>query len=201
MSKVTCGMSMSLDGFVGGLGEQGWPVHERLLGWKFDLASFRARIGMEGGQRNSDSEIEAEEYRNVGAYVMGKRMFDSGEIPWGDNPPFHAPVFVLTHQAREPLVRQGGTSFTFVTDGIESAIRQAKAAAQDKDVFLSGGASVVQQAIKAGLLDEVQIHLIPVLLGDGVRLFEQLGTNHIEWESTRVVGSTGVTHVRFHVMK
>ncbi len=97
MSNVTFGMSMSLDGFVGGVGDQTWPVHERLLGWKFDLASFRARIGLDGGQANSDSDIEAEEVARVGAFVMGRRMFDSGEIPWGDNPPFHAPVFVLTH--------------------------------------------------------------------------------------------------------
>ena len=201
MSNVTFGMSMSLDGFVGGLGDQGWPVHERLLGWKFDLASFRERIGLDGGQANSDSDIEAEEVARIGAFVMGRRMFDSGEVPWGDDPPFHAPVFVLTHHARDKLVRQGGTSFTFVTDGIESAIRQAKAAAGEKDVYISGGASAVQQALKADLLDDLQIHLVPVLLGDGVRLFDHIGTEHIELESTRVVGSSNITHLKFRVIK
>lgn len=199
MGNVTSGMSMSLDGFVGGLGDQGWPVHERLLGWKFNLASFRARIGLEGGQVNIDSEIEGEEAAGVGAFVMGRNMFDSGEVPWGDDPPFHAPVFVLTHNARENLVRQGGTSFTFVTDGIESAIRQAKAAAGDKDIFISGGASAVQQASLDGLLNELQIHLVPVLLGGGVRLFDQIGTERIDLESTRVVGSSNVTHLRFRI--
>lgn len=200
MSKVTFGMSISLDGFVGGLGEQAWPVHERLLGWKFDLASFRERIGVEGGEDNQDSKIEAEEIVNIGAFVMGRRMFDSGEEPWGDDPPFHAPVFVLTHNAREPLIRQGGTTFTFVTDGIETAVKQAREAAGDKDVFISGGASAVQQALKAGLLDELQLHLVPVLLSEGVRLFDHLGKD-IGLESTHVVASSNVVHLKFHVVK
>ncbi|MBA3944868.1 MAG: dihydrofolate reductase [Herpetosiphonaceae bacterium] len=201
MGTVKTGLSMSLDGFIGGLGDQAWPVHELLLGWKFDLASFRERIGLEGGQSTIDSEIESEEYLHNGAYVMGRRMFDSGEVPWGDNPPFHAPVFVLTHHARATVLREGGTSFIFVTDGIESAIRQAKAVAQDKDVFISGGASGVQQALKAGLLDELQLHVVPVLLGEGVRLFEHLGTKPIELERVSLVEGTGVTHLRFRIIK
>ena len=132
---------------------------------------------------------------------MGRRMFDEGEVGWPDPPPFRAPVFVLTHYTREPWVRQGGTTFTFVTDGIESAVEQAKAAAGDKDVQIAGGANVVQQSVKAGLLDELQIHLAPVLLGDGVRLFERMGPEDVELEGTRVIDSPRVTHLGFRVVK
>ena len=132
---------------------------------------------------------------------MGRRMFDEGEVGWPDPPPFRAPVFVLTHHAREPWVRQGGTTFTFVTDGIESAVEQAKAAAGDKDVQIAGGANVVQQSVKAGLLDELQIHLAPVLLGDGVRLFERMGPEDVELEGTRVIDSPRVTHLGFRVVR
>jgi dihydrofolate reductase len=128
-------------------------------------------------------------------------MFDAGEGPWGANPPFHVPVFVLTHNAKDMVAKEGGTTFTFVTDGIESALEQAQAAAGDKDVSVAGGASIVQQSIKAGLLDELQIHLVPLLLGEGRRLFDHLGTDHIELESTRVIESPGVTHLRFRVPK
>ncbi len=140
---VASAMSMSLDGFVGGTGNQEWPVHERLHGWKFESASFRQRIGLDDGEHTIDSEILEEEIASSGAYVMGRNMFNAGEVPWGDEPPFRAPVFVVTHNAREPLVRQGGTTFTFVTDGAESAVRQAQAVAGDKNVFISGGASIV----------------------------------------------------------
>ncbi len=132
---------------------------------------------------------------------MGRRMFDEGEVGWPDPPPFRAPVFVLTHHERKPWVRQGGTTFTFVTDGIESAIKQARAAAGDKDVRIAGGANTIQQFIKAGLLDELQIHLAPILLGDGVRLFDHPGTEQIELERTRVIDSPRVTHLTFRVVK
>ena len=143
---------------------------------------------------------------------MGRRMFSGGEGPWeddpnadawwGDEPPFHHPVFVLTHHAREPVTKQGGTTFTFVTDGIESALEQAGAAAGDKNVAVAGGASVAQQYLKAGLLDELQIHIAPVLLGDGVRLFENhLGSERLGLESTRVIESPAATHVRYRVVK
>jgi dihydrofolate reductase len=128
-------------------------------------------------------------------------MFDEGEVGWPDSPPFRAPVFVLTHHAREPWVRQGGTTFTFVTGGIESALEQARAAAGDKDVRIAGGANIVQQFIEAGLLDELQIHLAPVLLGDGVRLFEHVEPKHVELEKTRVIDSPKVTHLRYRVVK
>jgi dihydrofolate reductase len=132
---------------------------------------------------------------------MGRQMFNTGEGPWGDDPPYHMPVFVLTHEPREKVVKQGGTTFTFVTNGIESALKQAKQVADDKDVMVAGGANAVQQYIKAGMLDEIHIHLIPVLLGDGIRLFDHLGTRPIELESTRVIDSPGITHLRFHVVK
>jgi len=128
-------------------------------------------------------------------------MFDEGEVGWPDPPPFRAPVFVLIHHAREPWVRQGGTTFTFVTDGIESALEQAKAAAGDKNVNIAGGADTVQQFIRAGLLDELEIHLAPLLFGEGIRLFDKMGPEHIELENMRVVTSPKVTHLRFRVAK
>jgi dihydrofolate reductase len=145
----------------------------------------------------------------TGAVVMGRKMFSGGEGPWendprangwwGEDPPFHVPVFVLTHHAREAKIMEGGTTFNFVTDGIETALEQARAAAEDKDVALAGGASVVQQYLKAGLLDEIQIHLAPVLLGDGVSLFDRLGLDATTLEATRVIASPSVTHLRFRV--
>jgi dihydrofolate reductase len=128
-------------------------------------------------------------------------MFDEGEGPWGDNPPFGMPVFVLTHEARDRLVKEGGTTFTFVTDSIESALEQAKAAAGEKNVNIAGGADTVQQFIKAGLIDELEIHLTPVLFGEGIRLFERMGPEHIELENIRVVASPKVIHLRFRVVK
>jgi dihydrofolate reductase len=205
MGTVHANIGMSLDGYVAGpnagphnaLGDGGMLIHR----WVFDLESWRERQGLDGGQANRDDEVVAERDARTGAYVMGRRMFDEGEVGWPDPPPFRAPVFVFTRHARDPWVRQGGTTFTFVTDGIESAIEQATAAASDKDVQIAGGANAVQQSIKAGLLDELQIHLAPVLLGDGIRLFEQMGPEDIELEGTRVIDSPLVTHLRFRVVK
>jgi dihydrofolate reductase len=205
MGKVTADISVSLDGFVAGpndgvelgLGEGGEQLHQ----WLFDLTSWRERHGLEGGQENRDADVLDEAFRNVGAVVMGRRMFDLGEGPWGDDPPFHMPVFVLTHRARDAIVKEGGTTFTFVTDGVESALRQAKSAADGKDVSVAGGANAIQQFISAGLLDEIQVHLVPILLGDGVRLFDQLDPEHTQMETTRVIDSPGVTHLRFRVVK
>ena len=132
---------------------------------------------------------------------MGRRMFDEGEVGWPDPPPFGAPVFVLTQHGREPWVRQGGTTFTFVTDGIESVLEQARDAADGKDVRVAGGAKVVQQFVRAGLLDELQIHLAPVLLGAGVRLFDHTDPKHVELESTRMIESPKVTHLRYRFVK
>jgi dihydrofolate reductase len=213
MARLTLDISMSVDGFVAGpnqslkrpLGEGGERLHE----WAFRLASFRGRHGLSGGERNADDEIVEESLRATGAVVMGRRMFSGGEGPWkddpnadgwwGDEPPFRVPVFVLTHHARETVIKQGGTSFTFVTDGIEAALEQARAAAGDKDVAVAGGATIVQQYLKAGLLDELQIHVVPVLLGGGVSLFDRLGNDPIELDATRVIESPSVTHLRFRV--
>ncbi len=205
MSNVIFDMGMSLDGFIAGpnagprnaLGDGGMRIHR----WVFDLESWRERQSLVGGQTNRDDEVSNETFARTGAYVMGRRMFDEGEVGWPDPPPFRAPVFVLTHHERKPWVRQGGTTFTFVTDGIESAIEQARAAAGDKDVRIAGGANTIQQFIKAGLLDELQIHLAPILLGDGVRLFDHPGTEQIELEKTRVIDSPRVTHLTFRVVK
>lgn len=205
MNKVTAGISMSLDGFIAGpndgpgqgLGEGGERLHE----WLYDLASWRELHGLSGGETNQDAEILRESFAGAGAIVMGRRMFDLGEEPWGDNPPFHMPVFVLSHRPKDTLTKEGRTTFAFVTDGIRSALSRAKAAAGDKDVSLAGGANVIQQYLSAGLLDEIEIHLVPVLLGGGRRLFENTGREPIELECTRVIESRGVTHLTFRVTK
>ena len=182
MGKVTSDMSMSLDGFIAGpndgverpLGDGGERLHE----WVYGLASWRERHGLAGGKTDRDAEVIDESFKTTGAVVLGRRMFNLGEGPWGDNPPFHVPVFVVTHNAREKVVKEGGTTFTFVTDGIESALQQAQAAAGDKDVSVAGGANIVQQFIKAALLDEVQIHLVPVLL-----------SNWMHWSASGIGGT------------
>jgi dihydrofolate reductase len=204
---------MSLDGFIAGpnqtleepLGAGGERLHE----WAIAARAWRESHGMEGGETNVDSEIVAERLATLGATVMGRRMFSGGQGPWeddpnadawwGDEPPFHHPVFVLTHHEREPVQKQGGTTYTFVTDGIESALDQARAAAGDKDVTVSGGADVVQQYLAAGLFDEIQLHVAPVLLGDGVRLFDgPVPDAPRALEPIRVVEApSGVTHVKY----
>lgn len=202
-------ITMSLDGFVAGpdqtleqpLGEGGEQLHEWILG----LESWREQHGLEGGETNVDNEIVRATHERTGAFVMGRRMFSGGEGPWaddpkangwwGDDPPFRAPVYVVTHHEREPLTL-GATTFTFV-DGTEAAIRQAQDAAGDRDVQVSGGANVAQQALDAGLLDELQIHVAPVLLGSGVRLFDQPERRPIEL--TRVVDSPRATHLAYRV--
>jgi dihydrofolate reductase len=214
MTRLTLDISMSLDGFIAGpnqtleqpLGEGG----ERLHQWAVELKSFRERHGLSGGETTPDSDVVEESLRSTGATVMGRRMFSGGQGPWeddpnadgwwGDDPPFHHPVFILTQHPREPVTKQGGTTFTFVTDGIESALEQARAAAGDKDVAVGGGANVAQQYLAAGLLDELQIHVVPVLLGDGVRLFDHGGTEQVELQVTRVIESPAVTHLRYRTV-
>jgi dihydrofolate reductase len=171
--------------------------------------SWREQHGLEGGEKNADSDVIDESLAATGAVVMGRRMFSGGEGPWaddpradgwwGDDPPFHVPVFVLTHHTRETKAMQGGTSFTFVTDGIEAALEQARAAAGQQDVLLAGGGRGVQQYLKAGLLDEIQIHLAPVLLGDGASLFDRLGIDAVGLANTRVIASPSVTHLKLTV--
>ncbi len=214
MSKLTFDLTMSLDGFIAGpnqtleepLGEGGERIHE----WMVGLASFRERHGMDGGETTADSDVLEESVANTGAVLMGRRMFSGGAGQWeadpkadgwwGDDPPFHVPVFVLTHHARETVTKQGGTSFTFVTDGIEAALEQARAAAGDKDIAIAGGADVVQQYLTAGRVDEFQVHVAPLVLGDGVRLLDLLAGKP-EIEGIRVIGSPGVTHLKYRVVK
>jgi len=203
MAKVVADMSVSLDGFIAGpndgvdnpLGDGGERLHE----WVVPLASWRRAHGYSGGDSGPDDDLFAESVAAVGSTVMGRRMFDHAEGPWGEDPPFHYPVFVLTHRPRDPLVKEGGTTFTFVTDGVESALEQARAAAGERDVAVASG-QAIQQFIAAGLLDEIQIHLVPVLLGGGVRLFDQPGPGARQFECTRAIASSGVTHLKFRVV-
>jgi dihydrofolate reductase len=162
--------------------------------------AWRDRYGMEGGAKDTDSDLFETLYTNMGAYVMGRGMFDLGEEPWGDDPPFHAPVFVVTHRPREVLEREGGTTFTFVTDGgVEEAVTRARAAAGAKDVHISGGAKIVSQAVAAGVVDELHLHVAPVLLGRGMRLFDGL-KDTVELEIAGVVESPHAAHIRYRVM-
>lgn len=156
---------------------------------------------MTGGEENRDSELMREWFDATGAVVMGRMMYDTGEEFWGDNPPFRTPVFVLTHRPRPTLVKEGGTTFTFVTDGIHSALDQARAAAGDRNVDIAGGASTVQQYLGEGLIDELQLHVVPALLGAGLRLFEGLGTARRKLEPVRVVDTPLATHVKYRFVK
>jgi dihydrofolate reductase len=209
--KLRFQISVSLDGFVAGpnpseehpLGEGGEGLHQ----WVFKLAAWRKPHGREGGEVNASSAVIEETLENVGATIMGRNMFGGGPGPWGDDPwdgwwgdepPFHHPVFVLTHHERERLDKEGGNSFTFVSDGIESALEQAREAAGGKDVSLGGGASVAQQYLAAGLIDEMLLNVVPVLLGGGTRLFEDLGdASAIGFEQVRVVDAPGVAHLLY----
>lgn len=211
--KVFADISMSLDGFIAGpkptlkepLGRGGEQLHE----WVVKLAAWRKPHGLSGGETGPDTVVFEESIANTGAVIMGRKMFSGGEGPWvddpnadawwGDNPPFHVPVFVLTHHKREKVDKKGGTSFTFVTDGIESALSQAKAEAGNKDISIAGGANTIQQFIKAGLLDELQIHLVPIPLGGGTPLLDNLGDPKLE--KIRVIDSPMVTHLKFRLKK
>ncbi|TMR12417.1 dihydrofolate reductase [Nonomuraea turkmeniaca] len=212
MTKVTAQMSVSLDGYYAGprhSGDGSWIDSAEAAGffritrWVIDAMAWRERQGFAGGQKDTNSDIIAETFEAAGAYVMGRRMADGGEVPWGEEPPFRAPVFVVTHRPRQTLVRRGGTSFTYVTDGIASAIEQARAAANGKNVAVAGGGSLLRQVIEAGLLDELELHVVPVVLGTGMRLLDAgLGLadkEAIELTPTRVVHTPGVTHLRYTV--
>jgi dihydrofolate reductase len=214
MGKLRCGLTMSLDGYVAGprqsvkhpLGEGGDNLHE----WAFATRTFRASHGMAGGDTGSDDEIAAESLANIGATIMGRHMFGGGDGPWegnswrgwwGEDPPFHTPVFVLTHHARQPLEMQGGTSFHFVTDGIHAALERARDAARGRDVNLGGGAEAVQQYLAAGLIDELEVHVVPLLLGDGARLFDRTQGRQTAYERVRVVHSPAVSHYKYRLRR
>jgi dihydrofolate reductase len=194
MGHVVLAMSMSLDGYIAGpnvgveqpLGQGG----ERLHDWMFV-----------GKTEREAAVFEAESFKTTGAIITGRRTFDVGVGPWGDNPSFHAPCFVLSTAAQQKIVKDGGTTYTFVTDGIESALARARAAAAGKNVQVLGGAHTAQQYIKAGLLDEIRIHLVPVLLGAGIRLFDHIGTEQIVLKQTSVIEAPGITHLTFRVVK
>ena len=202
---VTADMAISLDGYIAGtdvaLDNPGGTGAVPLFEWIHNLASWRERQGMAGGEENRDSELMREWFDTTGAVVMGRMMYDTGEEFWGDNPPFRTPVFVLTHRPRPTLVKEGGTTFTFVTDGIHSALDQAKAAAGDRNVDIAGGASTVRQYLGEGLIDELQLHVVPALLGDGLRLFEGLGARRRDLEPVRVVDTPLATHLKYRFVK
>ena len=214
MTRLKYSTSMSLDGFVAGvhqsrenpLGVNGMLLHE----WLRVLAGWRKGAGLDGGVTNASSAVVEAEDVNLGAIIMGRNMFGGGPGPWsadpwngwwGDNPPFHLPVFVLTHHARARLDMQGGTSFTFVTDGLEAALDLAKGAANGQDVAVAGGASVAKQYIAAGLIDDIQIHLVPVFLGAGVRLFEDPALADVKLTQVSVIGAPEVTHITYRVVR
>jgi dihydrofolate reductase len=211
MSKTRTQISVSLDGYVAGpeqsekepLGVGGEGLHD----WVFPLKEWREPHGMEGGEENASSEVVREQQTNIGAEIMGRGKFGPpgggpwGDDPWpgwwGDDPPFHIPVFVVTHHEREPLTLSD-TTFTFVTAGIESALEQAKAAADGKDVRIGGGADVINQYLSAGLLDELDVSVVPLILGGGARLLEGVGERKLE--QLRVVEAPGVTHFKYRVL-
>jgi dihydrofolate reductase len=213
MSKVRVHISTSLDGYVAGpnqteenpLGEGG----ENLHGWLVALKAWREHAGMEGGEVNVSSAVFDEEIANVGAEIMGRGKFGPaargpwGDDPWpgwwGDDPPFHKPVFVLTHHEREPLTLSD-TTYAFVTDGIEAALERAREAAGDKDVFIGGGANAINQYLAARLVDELELHVVPIVLGGGARLFDGVSSD-LKLEPLRTVEAPGVTHLKYRVVK
>jgi len=213
MSKFRFHISMSLDGYVAGpnmseddpLGEGGPQLHE----WMVPLRAFKELQGQDAdGEVNASTPIVEGMFQNVGATIMGRRMFGPASGPWGsdpwrgwwgEDPPYHHPVFVLTHHAREPLEMEGGTTFHFVTDGIEATLERAREAARGRDVLLLGGADVAQQYLAAGLIDELDLSIVPVLLGAGGRLFENIGGARLALEQVRAVEAPGVTHIKYGV--
>ena len=215
MSKFRFNITMTLDGYVAGpnqsvengLGEGGERMHD----WVVPLKTFREIHGDEGGgETGTNDDVLRESFANIGATIMGRNMFGPdrgtwGDEPWkgwwGDTPPFHHPVFVLTHHAREPLAMEGGTTFIFVTDGIESALRQAREAAGGTDILLGGGASVAQQYLAAGLIDEMELHVVPLLLGGGERLLDNLEGSDVELVPIRTLEGPGVAHLKYRIGK
>jgi dihydrofolate reductase len=210
MSKLRFDISMSLDGFIAGpdqslenpLGIGGEGLHD----WVVALESWRSRHGKDGGETGESNRVVEESTANIGATIMGRNMFGGGPGPWsadkpwqgwwGKNPPFHHPVFVLTHHARAPLAL-ADTTFHFVTDGIESALAQARKAAGRKDVHLGGGARAAQEYLRAGLVDEMELHVVPKLLGGGEWLFDGLGADLHGLEPVRTIAAPNVTHIKF----
>jgi dihydrofolate reductase len=211
MRSVNCHIAISLDGFVAGpnqspenpIGEGGLRLHE----WAFATEAWRRQHGLEGGDPGPDSQLVEQVVEGIGAYIMGRKMFGGGDGAWdeqwtgwwGEDPPYHVPVFVLAHHAREPLVMEGGTTFTFVTDGAASALEQARAVAGEQDVAIAGGANTIQQYLASGTLDELFLHVVPIVLGGGERLLENVGGPTLE--PIEVIASPNVTHVKYRVLR
>jgi dihydrofolate reductase len=202
MAKVFADVGISLDGYIAGpnarpgnpLGDGGPRVHQ----WMYPTAAFRRMLSLDsGGQTGPDDEVVREVIERTGAHVMGRNMFDEGEVAWPARAPFGKPVFVATHRPRDPWVREGGTTFHFV-ESATRALELAKNAAGKKDVRVSGGARIIQQLLRAGLIDELSLHVAPVLLGDGTRLFDRNDSN---LEQIAALASENVTHVRYRVIK
>ncbi len=196
MTKVIVAMSVSLDGIAGpeAADADGMALFEAILGWQFPLRSWREQQGQDGGQDSVDSRVWADSFARFGPQIIGRRMFDYGYPHWGENPPFHAPVFVLTHRGQDRIDKSGGTSYTFVTGGIEAAVEQARAVASGQDILLAGGVSIAQQALAAGLVDEVLLHVAPVLAGRGLRLF---GGARVDLRCIETVRGEGAVHLRY----
>jgi dihydrofolate reductase len=200
MGKVIIGLSTSVDGIASGTNEQDFQaVHEAVLSWVFNLRSWQAAQGMGGGQDGPESELWGREFARIGAQIVGRRMYDFSHPYWGDNPPFHAPVFVLTHRAAERIDKEGGTSYTFITEGIHTAIDRARDAAGDKDVLIAGGLSVAQQALAEQLVDELSMHIAPVLIGSGARLLDNINPKFTRLTRLDTVAGAGALHVRYRV--
>ncbi len=204
MSKIFFSVGTSMEGFIAGLngspqnplGDGGPAIHE----WVYNQKSFRETLGIgEGGETGADNDLINEMLERTGAHIMGKRMLEEGETNWPENAPFHTPVYVLTHQVREPWKRKGGTTFYFINDGLESALDKARHAAGNKDIRISGGADTIRQFLSAGLVDEFTIHYSPVLLGKGVRLFDRINAENLNIEITGVIHSPRVTHLNYKV--
>jgi len=217
--KVFFSVTMSLDGFMApeevpyedvfSPAKQDDPAVRRwmskwseLQSWVFPLRWFRENLKLgEGGEEGVDNDFVRQTFERTGASVMGKRMFDAGELSWPEDAPFHTPVFVVTHTKREPWQRPGGTTFHFVNDGIESALAQARKAAGDRDVRIAGGAETIQQYLDAGLLDELSVTLSPVLFGSGIRLFDRVDAERVALKQIRSAASNRVTHLTYSVNK
>jgi dihydrofolate reductase len=198
MTKVVVAMSMSLDGIAGpeSADADGMAIFTTILGWQFPLRSWREQQGMEGGEDSVDSRVWAENFDSFGPQVIGRTMFDYGYPNWGENPPFHAPVFVVTHRGQERIDKSGGTSYTFVADGIKAAVEQASVAADGQDVLLAGGVSIARQALADGLVDEVVLHVVPKLIGRGVRLFDSA---EVDLRCVETIQGEGAVHLRYGV--
>lgn len=203
-NTVFFNVSMSLDGFIAPespeelMGQQWMELQQ----WLFPQRHFRENLGLgAGGDEGPDNDFVRDTFARTGANVMGKRMFDAGEGAWPENPPFHTPVFVVTHEVREPWVREGGTVFYFINDGVESAVRQAREAAGAGDVRVSGGADTIVQCLNAGLVDEFIVSLSPVLFGAGIRLFEGVDSTLISLEQVQARASSKVTHLSYRVSR